>query len=81
MTVYTEGMFPPSRPLLNYFRIADNPGVGPSMTTSAFIGTNPELFVPDCPPLGNNRHFRNDQVSGLRGLRTTGGTGGLKFAC
>jgi hypothetical protein len=25
----------------DYFRVDDNPGVDPSMTTSAFVGTNP----------------------------------------
>src|ERR1700676_3120293 len=27
------------------FRIADYPGVGPSMTTSAFVGINPQLTL------------------------------------
>jgi hypothetical protein len=30
------------------FRLADNPGVGPSMTTRAFVGTNPENTANFC---------------------------------
>jgi hypothetical protein len=31
----------PRTPFLDNFRAADNPGVSPSMTTSAFTGTHP----------------------------------------
>jgi len=46
---------------------ADNRGVVPSVTISAFIRTNPEALVPDCPSLDRNLRLDRQTLCGLTG--------------
>src|SRR5450631_1432425 len=50
------------------FRFADQPGASPFLDTSAFIGTNPEALVPDCPSSRHNCESVRNVYEYFRGL-------------